>query len=258
MSFEQKKPIILLKNEHLKEGIRPIISGIYDSNNIDQETQSFIDNFKKDAEFVDFNSKNKSIKENKISTYVISLCNEKNKYSLNYLDCTGVIAVGTDKISKNNISFLSHQNPDYFIKDQEIRLDFKKDIENNIDNLISRCIPETIDIVVFGGNKEDISENIPDEEFRMGIDNFEEFLKGPFDQYIKSIKYLNYIIKQKVGFSPIVMSGPNDNFGTKDHSLNIYFDNKNRRLYILKPEQENSDKNEAFEASNVEDKIKKF
>lgn len=263
MNFESKKPIIILKNEHLKEGIKHIIGGIYDKNNIDEETQYFLNNFKKDAEFVNFNFKDKDIKENKMYnsgdlTYVISLCDEKNKYSLSYLDCTGVVAVGIDKETGKNISFLSHQNPDFFINNKEIRLNFKQDLEKDIDNLKSRCISGSIDIVVFGGKKEDVSGNVPDEDFRRGIDNEDIFLKNPFDEYTKSIKYLNHIIKEKVGFSPVVMSGPNDNFNTNNHSLNVYFDNENRRLYMLRPKQENSDKNEAFEASNVEEQISKF
>jgi hypothetical protein len=69
---------------------------------------------------------------------------------------------------------------------------------------------------------------------------------------------LNHIVFEKVGFSPVVMSGPNDNFKTNKHSLNIYFDNENRRLYMLRPKQEDSKKNEAFSASDVENQIKKF
>lgn len=263
MNLENKKPIIILKTEHLKNEFKPIISGIYDRNNLDKETQYYIDDFKKDAEFVDFNYREKEIKENKMhnsgyETYVISSCNEKNKYSFAYRDCTGVVAVGVDKITGKNISFLSHQNPDAFLGDKEVRSNFKKHIEVNIDDLISMCIPGSIDIVVFGGNKEDVSEKIPDENFRMGIDNVEDFLQGPFDTYVKSVKYLNCIIKQKIGFSPVVMSGPNDNFQTNNHSLSVYFDNENRRLYMIKPKQENNDKNEAFDAPNVEDQIKKF
>ncbi len=263
MNLENKKSIIVLKPEHLKKEFRPIISGIYDRNNVDKETQYFIDDFKKNAEFVDFNYREKEIKENKMhssgyETYVISSCNEKNKYSFSYLNCTGVLAVGVDRLTGKNISFLSHQNPEAFLEDKEVQSNFRKDIEKNIDDLISRCLPGSIDIVVLGGNKEDISQKMPDENFRMGIDNIEDFLKGPFDTYIKSVKYLNYIVKQKIGFSPIVISGPNDNFETNNHSLSIYFDNENRRLYMIKPEQENSDKNEAFEAAKVEDQIKKF
>lgn len=263
MNFEHRKPIILLKNEHLEEGVKPIIGGIYDKNNIDKETQSFLNNLKKDADFVNFIYTEKDIKENKMYnsgklSYVISFCNEKNKYSENYLDCTGVVIVGKDKETGKNISFLSHQNPDFFIKYKEGRLKFKADLDKSIDDLISKCKQGTIDAIIFGGNKQDVSENIPDENFNQGIDNIDEYLKGPFDEYVKSVKYLNYIIKQKIGFSPVVISGPNDNFETNNHSLNIYFDNNNRRLYILKPKQENSDKNEAFEVSNIEEQMKKF
>ena len=259
MNLENKKPIIILKNDHLKDGIKPIINGIYDNNNLDKETRLFIQNFEKDAEYVNYSYRKHDIEKNSMynsgdSTYVISLCNEKNKYSLNYFNCTGVVAVGISKITGKNVSFLSHQDPDFFINNKsETRLNFKKDIDKDFDYLISQCVPGSIDVVVFGGNKEDVYKNSPeDDNFRIGIDDMDELLKCQFDEYNKSIKYLNCIVKQKMGFSPIVISGPNDNFKTRDHSLKVYFDNENRRLYMLKPKQEESNNNESFEASNVE------
>ncbi len=263
MNFENKKPIIILKNEHLKEGIKPIISGIYDRNNLDRDTQYFLDAFKKDADFVNFSYRSKDIKENAMynsgdTTYVMSLLNNRNKYSLAYLDCTGIVAVGTDRETGENISFMSHQNPDSFLEDDYVKTNFKNDLNKNFDNLISKCIPGSIDVVILGGNKEDVSENVPNENFRLGFDDIDQYLKGPFDQYIKSVKFLSHTIKQKIGFTPIVISGPNDNFETAHHSLSAYFDNKNRRLYMVKPKQENNTKNEAFEASKVEDQIKNF
>ena len=249
-----------LKSEHLKDGFLPIIGGIYDRNNLDQKTEYFLDDFRKKAEFVNFSYRKRDIQDNKMynsgdSTYVISLCNEKNKYSLAYLDCTGVVAVGVDKSTKKNISFMSHQNPDSFIEDEEVRLNFKRDLNKDLDDLITRCIPGSVDVVVFGGNKEDLKDKMPDDNFRMGIDNMNDFFKGPFDTYVKSVKFLNFIVKQKTGFSPVVLSGPNDNFKTNNHSLSVYFDNENRRLYMIRPKQEESEKNESFVASKVEDHI---
>ena len=259
---KKEKPIIL-KFEHLSKGFNPIISGLYDRNNLDKETKYFLDRFKKNAEFINFDYSPTKAKENRmhnsgIKTYMISSVSEKDKYSSSYFNCTGVIVVGADKETGKNISFLSHQDPEEFLEDKEVGSKFKRDLSKDIDDLKSRCIPGSIDAIFFGGNKEDVSDNAPDENFRFGIDDIDDFFKGPFDEYIKSIKYLNYNIKQKIGFSPVVISGPNDNLKTNDHSLEVYFDNENRRLYIIKPKQEKNSKNEAFEADKVEEQIKKF
>jgi len=261
MENKMEKPLIL-KDKHLNQEYKPIIVGLYDRNNLDKDTQYFLGDFKNTAEFVNFSCKPEDLKKNEMygagcDTYVMSSANENNKYSFAYFHCTGVIGVGVDKETGNNISFLSHQNPDSFLADKKVMESFKNDLNKNIDKLIERCISGSIDIVLFGGNK-DTKIQYPGEDFRMGIDDIDDFMKKPFDEYSKSIKYLNYIIKQKIGFSPVVMSGPNDNFDTENHSLDIYFDNENRRLYLIKPKQEENHKNEAFEANNVEEQIKKF
>ncbi len=261
MEPKMEKPLIL-KDGHLSPGHRPIVAGLYNRDNLDKDTQYFLDHFKEDADFVNFSYRSKDLEKNKMhsagdTTYVMSQDNEKNKYSLAYFDCTGVIMVGIDKETGKNVSFLSHQNPGSFLKDKEVMDSFKSDLYKNIDSLIERCVPGSIDVVLFGGNK-DTQIQYHGEDFRMGIDDIEAFMKKPFDDYTKSIKYLNYILKQKIGFSPVVMSGPNDNFDTDNHSLSIYFDNENRRLYLIKPKQGENHKNEAFEASDVENQIEKF
>lgn len=259
--MKKPEPINPLKNEHLKEGIKPIIGGVYDRHNLDRDTEYFLDNFKREAEFVNFGAGEKNLKENRMlnsgkDTYVISPCDSKNKYSLSYLDCTGVVVVGLDKETGKNVSFLSHQNPESFLNDEEVRSKFKKDLLSDLDTMYSRCLPNTIDIVVFGGKKE-TDLPIPDDNFKIGFDNIDEFMKGPYDDYAKSLRFLNFVISQKVGFSPVAMIGPSDNFKTPYHGLSVYFDNENRRLYMLRPKQE-SENNEPFLASDVYNQVEKI
>lgn len=270
MSFSSEiqnlKPKNTLKNEHLNKGVRPILGGIFDRNNaddLDKETQANILNLKSDAEFVDFLSDKDEAERKKMynsgkKTYIISTCNEKNKFSLSYLNCTGVVAVGTDKETGENISFLSHQDPEHLFKDDEIRSNFKRDLMNDLDNLIERCVPGTIDIVILGGNKEDVSNNFPEEDFRMGIDDIDEILKGPYDTYTKSVRFLNNLIYKKIGFSSVVLIEPNSNFKTDNNSLDVYFDNKNRRLYMVGPKNEKILNNGPFIASDVDEREKGF
>lgn len=252
-----------LKSEHLDPQFKPIIGGIYDRNNLDKETIDFLNNFKKNADFVDFKHKKNDLIKNNMHglgdlKYVISDCSDINKYSLSYLDCTGYIVSGVDKVTGKNISIISHQNPESFLRDTEVKSSLKNDINKSLDELISRSIPGSIDAVLIGRQKESFSYDVPEENFRYGIDSIDEYMKGPYDDYIKSIKFIGHTISQKLGFSPVVMTGPNDNFRTKEHSLDVYFDNENRRVYMLRPEQNKSIKNEPFVAPEVEDQTEKI
>jgi len=169
-----------------------------------------------------------------------------------------VVIVGKDKETGKNISIMSHQSPEALFEDEEILLNFKNQLISSIEEMKSRCVPNSLDFVVFGGIKEEISDKEPDENFRMGIDDPAKFMKGPYDDYVRSIRFLNYIISQKTGFSPVVMLDPNENFKTDEYSLNVYFDNENRRLYMIRPEQDKDIKNEPYMASEAENQIKKI
>ncbi|MFA6355055.1 MAG: hypothetical protein WCW65_01355 [Candidatus Paceibacterota bacterium] len=249
-----------LKNEHLNKEFKPIIGGIYDRNNLDPQTDILLDNFKKNAEFVNFEAKEKerndrNLLSNGSETYVISPCDSLDKYSTSYLDCTGVVASGVGKLTGKNISFMSHQNPEVFLRDDETKKKFKKDLSDSIDKLIASSVPGSVDVVIFGGQYERDSHDIPEDNFRLGIDNIDDYMEGPYSLYLKSIKFLNYNLSQKLRFSPVVMTGPNDNFYSSSNATSVYFDNEKRRLYLIRPKQEASKKNEPFMASNVEQQI---
>jgi hypothetical protein len=67
---------------------------------------------------------------------VISNINTQNKYSNRYYNCTGIVVIGKDKETGENISFLTHQDPLYFLVEgqrekftvatQEVLLDLKE------------------------------------------------------------------------------------------------------------------------------------
>lgn len=46
---------------------------------------------------------------------VISHTNSRNKYSNKYYNCTGLVVIGRDRETGENISFLTHQDPLYFL-----------------------------------------------------------------------------------------------------------------------------------------------
>ncbi len=265
MNFEQnfKPEINTLKSEHLNKDVTPIIGGVYDRHNLDKQTQYFLDDFKKDAEFVDFLYTEKDLEKNGMlnggkETYVISNCDNKNKYSNSFLDCTGLVVSWVDKNTGEKMSFLSHQNYPSFVEDgKEVLLKFKDDMNKSLDIVSNNAVLGTVDAVIFGGNdKEDINSD-PFEDFQYGRSNLDDFMKEKFTTYKKSISFLNNIISSKFGFSPVVIQGPNENFNTLNHSLAVYFDNLNRRLYLLRP-QNTSVNNEEFIADNLDNQVKKI
>lgn len=265
MNLEQgfKTNLDILKNRHLNKNVSPIIGGVYDRHNLDRETEYFLDDFKKDAEFVNFEYKESELKENGMlnggrETYVISNCNNKNKYSTSFLDCTGLVVSWVDKTTGETMSFLSHQNYSSFVEDgNEILIKFKNDLNKKLDFVLDKATPGTIDVVLFGGNDKEEIDSDPFEDFRYALSNIDDFTKSPFTTYEKSISLLNNIINNKFKFSPTVIQGPNQNFDTNNHCLSVFFDNNNRRLYLLRPKN-SSVNNDSFSAKDIGNKVKEL
>lgn len=264
--IKRVEPVNALKNEHLKAEFKPIIGGIYDRNNLDRDTQYFLDDFKKNAEYINFGASQSELEKNMMlnsgkDTYVISPCDSSNKYSDGYQNCTGVIVSGVDKDTGKNISIMTHQFPGWFLNkennDFEIRK-FKSDLSIKINELKDRSVLDTIDAVVFGGNKEDVAGSNLDEKFRYGYDDEDEHSKDSYDVYMKSVKTAKVVVSEILGFDPVVILGPNDNFDTIQNPLDSYYDNENRRLYLVRPEQNINKSNESFVASNVENQISRI
>ena len=221
-----------LKSEHLKEGVRPIIAAVGtfgdfrdDNGDILNKIYNQSDNMK-NTEDVDYyaklkDSQNKNFKHPFDNSYVISSINEKDKVSWAYKNCTGVVVSGIDKQTLKNVSFLSHQDPDFFLVSESYANNtqmFLKDIQENIIEMKKNCLPGTIDAAIFGGNY-----FIDDDERKKA--------------YLKSIETLSSGISELLGFTPPVIVGPKMVHGGSD---NVYFDNVNRRLYIVRPETGNS------------------
>ena len=254
-----------LKNEHLNKGILPIMGAIYDRSKLDTDSSEFINNFEKNADNLDFRLNkekflsNKSGK-NKEGTYLMSKIDNQNKISKGYFDCTGVCFSGVDKNTGENISFISHQNPESILENTAIMQRFKDDLNKKIDDFISRSKPGTVDAVVVGGNK-DI--NYSDTLNSVDIDNMnpqqiQDYMDkqygGPFEKYCKSIFFVSKIIFNKLKYYPVVISGPNSNVKendpSHDNALDLYFDTKNKRVYQVRPENE-SVNNESYSGEDV-------
>ncbi len=257
-----------LKNEHLKEDFESIIGCIYDRDELTAEDKIFFNNFKKNANFVNFSinpdhAKKEGIYNSGKDTYIISKVNNENKYSEKYLDCTAVFATGTDMTNGENISFLSHQNPEEFLKNPKILSNLKEDLIKSLNELIKRCSPGSIDVVVLGGNKNTLTGDTDTLDMdKMNPQQIYDFLEkqnlNPLDDYKKSIYFLSKTIFETLKFYPTIISGPNSNIKTNhNNALDLYCDTKNRRIYQVRPRNE-SVNNESFSGDDINKKINDY
>ena len=202
--------------------IGKIMASIIDLNNIDIYTKKMIQSIKKNATNIDFHENPDFMEKNNLitsdnekklvmhwSTYVMSSCDEKDKYSEGYQDCTGIVLVGKDKNSGKNISFLSHQlSRGEDLADENN--DFNKDLLKNTNDFLEKVDEKTVDALIFGGS----------------------YLLGE-EKYKKSIISLGKVLKDSLNFEPVVLTGPNFAYGRND----ISFDTQNRRLFLVRPAQ---------------------
>lgn len=226
------------KERILKPGIRPIMACLGNAWNFDlKEMDESVDLNKDKVLDIDYydrvviHEKNNS-RHSGYMTYVISAIDERNKMSSKFLNCTGIVAVAVDKLTGKNISFISHQDPDKFLSDH--KKSFRRDLVLNLRELIARAEPQTVDIVVFGGN----------------------FIDGYLSEYEKdyedSIRLISKVIQSEAGFEPLVITGPKITSGGDA----VYFDTEKRRLFIARPKVSNSSL--PYKPSELKGKIKEW
>lgn len=224
------------KRPEAREEFKPIRACIIDSTKIDPQTQNIFSKIEMNGQFIDYYEGQGYYKENNIKnagnlTYVISECNEKDKYSIEYHDCTGVIVVGEETDGNKQISFMSHQEPSLFLDSKKEKfvqhlIEGSKEIKNKVKE-------QSIDVVIFGGDKGD-------------------------DIYKKSIKFLGDVLTKEFGIEPTIMTGPNSHFQSSTEDTRVYFDTQNRRLYIARPFQENNKVNENYFPTELDKKSKEW
>lgn len=232
---EEKNP---LHNEHLAEDVRPIMASICDWDNIspDDGSRAVLDDINIRGEFVDYDgslsaAKRKNMIQPSEGTYVISDCDAKDKFSIKYWNCTGIVLVGTDKESGAQISILTHQNPEKFLGEYEEA--FRKDLAGKTAEMVSRSAERSIDAVVFGGNNQ--------------YDGL----------YEESIEMLTRVCKDTLGFEPVVLTGPNMKNSYGEYA-SIYLDTQNRRLYFVRPAQDGNRTNGSYLPSQLKTERRKW
>ena len=215
-----------LKSEHLSEGVKPIIACVDTYDNMEDlgefEELLFSDETR-EVESINFWANPEKLKEKDFKnagyrTYVISAIDGADKFSKTFGDCTGIVAAGKDAETGDDVSFVSHQEPNFFTKEQPEK--FAEDLRSRLTEMKKRCVAGTIDAVIVGGNY------YPDTVVG------EEFDKSHRDNYRNSINILSNEISEVLGFEPAVIAGPKLS-GGEDH---ILYRNALRRLHLLRPQ----------------------
>lgn len=166
-------------------------------------------------------------------TYVISPVDSRNKESRNYENCTGIAIVGTDKHTGKNISLLTHQSVAISTRHKDA---FQEDLSESLRQFIDRCIPGTIDAVIFGGYVSDVQHSrAPSHTIT--------------DEYVASVRIIASVFQEIAGFDPIVAIGPSRK---PTEAASVILDTENRRIYMLRPEQPSSFDDSGFPASAVQ------
>lgn len=150
--------------------------------------------------------------------YIISPIDSSDKFSLKYAECTGMVVVGTDKETGENISFLSHQNPNFFLLYDD--LNFFTELKKKVQEIKDRCEPDSFDAIMFGGKFANVKD-FPDGHAIHEIDK---------EMYLKSIESVSGTINSILGFNPEIISGPKFN-PAYDH---VVFRNNDRRLHLFR------------------------
>jgi hypothetical protein len=228
-----------LYGEHLNEGVSPIMVGIYDrcpgftSNDVGYE--------RSDATTVDYYGNPDDLRRigcrcpDKKERYVISPCDETNKQSSRYHDCSGIVVVGQSKETGREISILTHQDPTKILGDYKQL--FENDLRAALREIVSKSIPGTLDIGIFGGL------------YELNIQTKHDTVCNEY--CVKAVQFLSQIIFEELEFEPVIFTGPN----IAEGATAVYFDCQNRRLYLEREPRGNDRTNAPYLASDIENQI---
>lgn len=230
------------KLEHQVEG-KPIIVclGTVDDYGIDKLNPVPNEFDINQAHNIDWASSKKELMKNRFlnageRTYVISPIDNSDKFSKELSRCTGLIIAGTDKKTGENISFLSHQDP-YALFINLKKDNFVKHLNQRLLEMKNRCRQSSVSSVIVGGRY--YGETHPEIDYVL-------------ESYPDIVKLIDLEVKKVLGIETVVANGPKIPRGFDD----IYYDNKNRRLYLIRP-RINSDTG-SFPASDVDNQKNKW
>ena len=145
-------------------------------------------------------------------SYVISPISKQNLFSNKYINCTGALGIGQDKISGEQVAFISHQDPEFLLhKGTEASAKFLTDMKATLNDLVTRSEENTVEVVLFGGNDDPM-----DPASKKTVD------------YKKSIEMLKRSVQDVLGYEPVIIDGPNHLAGAIDITVSV----KERKIFI--------------------------
>jgi len=166
------------------------------------------------------------------NTYIISPIDERDVFADKYLDCTGVLVIGRDAQTGQEISFVSHQDPKFFIDGGDTRAEqFAKDLSGSMEEMNRRSLEGTIDAVLLGG-KYDTTDALS----KVSV------------HYRKSIEFLGRIVQEKLGFDPKVIPGSFEGYGC---SLDATIQTQTRKIWIDKNAEHLPELEELYQANDL-------
>lgn len=234
-----KKEVTHNNSSHLKAGVRPIIACIGTPDQFNQTNPALFNQIPGGSHDVNYHGgsiyENEKSKHRKKESYIISPVDHLDKFSKSYYNCLGIIVTGQDKKTDKNISFLSHQDPVDFLKNQYRKNIFRRDLNLTLLEIKERSFERTIDAVIFGGN-------------------YLEDLRSQ-NNYVKSVKLLTIEAKKVLEFKPLIMTGPKDNIEKDD----VFYNNDNRLLNIMRDLVGDGDAStESYYPGDIEEQRKKW
>ena len=252
---EPKFPIIgpeikknIQESVQLREDIMPINRQIVNINESDVELESIQEQMEEDeavVHWVDFEGgdldemKKNGFKHDGISSYLISPISERDWFSDHYFDCTAAVVIGRDANTGREISFLSHQDPNYFVDGGEAKAKkFSQEMSDSLEELKARSEEGTVEVSFLGGN---FSTTTQDEKYQ-------------HHHYKKSIETLRQIVQDSLGFDPRVLTGPNNNIGSETV---ITVETQKRKAWVERSKQAD-EFNQVYQANMIDEEEKKW
>jgi hypothetical protein len=232
----------------LREDI-PFIKGeIVDTAKGNPELEILQEKMDEDGEthWVDFEGgdleamKAEGFKDAGIGSYLISPIGERNWFSDRYMSCTGVVAIGRDVLTGKEISFLSHQDPNYFVDgDKDKREMFSRALGDSLRALEARSEKDSVEVLLVGGNFNPKTASGGDYKH---------------DQYKRSIQALDQIVQGLTGFDPRVLAGPNNHVGSETV---VVVETQKRKIWIDRSEQP-PEFDQPYPANNIDEAEKRW
>ena len=222
-----EQPINTLKAEHLKSGFKPIIACLEGPEQLRDDTYgcSFSSIVKENifAREVDYQFPPEDFENGGNKTFVFSPTDSKDKVSEWFFDCTGLVIAGYDEKQGRDISFMSHQDPDFLGKDKNKRDIFFNILRKKLEEMKRRSAEGSLDAIIIGGNYVGEADK----------NKLKEKLNNLIARriYHASIKSLAQEVSAILGFEPVVIAGPKK----VRKSNSFYYANAGRRLYTLQP-----------------------